>query len=69
MPYALLLAEARAKLGIFTVSGLKMKSEVWDQVGLMGQEGRPDAFALTRQLVKRLILEDLGTPAAARIAR
>ena len=59
MPYALQLVEAMAELGIFTVAGLKATSEIWDQVAFKHEEGRPHALALSRQLVKRLILEGL----------
>ena len=58
-PKSLILAEAMAVLGIFTLTGLKATSEIWDQVEFAEQQGPADGRRLTRELVNRLIQEEL----------
>ena len=60
----LLLTEAMAMLGIFMPGGLKATSEIWDQVEFAEQEEPADARRLTRELVNRLIQEELPSEKA-----
>ena len=63
-PVSLQLAEAMAILGIFTLGGLKATSEIWDQVEFIDKEDRADSLRLLRELVNRLILEELPSDKA-----
>ncbi len=58
-PLSLLLVEAMAMLGIFSLQGLKATSEVWDKVEFAGPEGHSDAMELLLELVDRLVRENL----------
>ena len=58
-PPSLVLVEAMTMLGIFTLQGLKATSEVWGKVEFAGLEDRSIARELIRELVDRLVQEDL----------
>ncbi len=58
-PLSLRLVEAMAKLGIFSLQGLKATSEVWDKVEFAGPRHHSDAMELVRELVDRLVREGL----------
>ena len=58
-PLSLVLVEAMAMLGMFTPQGLKATSEVWDKVEFASQEDPSIAMELMRDLVDRLVREDL----------
>ena len=53
------LVEAMATLGIFSLQGLKATSEVWNKVEFAGPESHSDAMELVRDLVDRLVRENL----------
>jgi len=63
-PISLMLAETMAVLGIFTLAGLKATSEIWDEEEFAEQQGPADAHRLTRELVNRLIQEELPSEKA-----
>lgn len=48
-----------ATLGIFSLQGLKATSEVWNRVEFIGLEDHSHATELVRELVDRLVQEDL----------
>ena len=56
-PLSLLLVEAMAMLGIFSLQGLKATSEVWDKVEFAGPKGHSDAMELVLELVDCLVRE------------
>lgn len=58
-PISLLLVEAMSVLGIFTSAGLKATSDIWGQVEFVDKKGWQETQQLTRDLINRLILEDL----------
>ena len=58
-PLSLLLIEAMATLGIFTLQGLRATSEVWDRVEFSGPEDHSIAMELMQELVDRLVREHL----------
>lgn len=63
-PLSLLLVEAMAMLGIFTLQGLVATSEVWDKVEFSGPEDHSIAMELVRELVDRLVRENLPREAS-----
>ena len=63
-PTALRVAEALSALGIFTPKGLDATAEVWGQLEFRDAQTRTDAERLTKQLLERLIAEQLPSEAA-----
>ena len=61
---SLQLVEAMSKLGILSLPGRKLTSEVWGKVNFAGPRDRSDATELVREVVKRLVREYLPTEAS-----
>ena len=63
-PLVLKLTRAMSVLGLFSLKGLIATSETWGQMNFSSTEGPSDALHFTRQLVRRLIVEEVPTEAA-----
>ena len=59
VPMSLMVAEAMAAVGIFTLQGLKAVSEIWGQMNFANTENYGDTIQLTKKLLERLANENL----------
>ena len=64
-PLILKLTRAMSVLGLFSLKGLNATSEIWEQMTFLSVEGAADALHFTRQLVNRLVVEEVPTEAAS----
>lgn len=63
-PLALKLSKAMSALGMFSVPGLMLTAEVWDQITFTNNEDYRDASLLVRQLLEKLVNRKLPTTEA-----
>ena len=64
-PLIVKLTRAMSVLGLFSLKGLNAISETWGQMTFSSVEGPVEALHFTRQLVNRLILEEVATETAS----
>lgn len=59
MPAILVVVEAMSACGMFTPAGLTAITDIWSQLEFAESEGLQDAERLTRQVLDRLVAENL----------
>jgi len=64
MPTVLQVAEALSALGIFSQKGLQATADIWGQLDFKDTENHTDAARLTKELLTRLINEELPSETA-----